>query len=235
MKKEFTVSVALCLAMLSSAVLTRVLTPTTKMILVREKTDLETMIPKRFDGWEIDPSVVPVQVSAAVEASLDALYNQTLARTYINRRGERVMLSVAYGGDQSGNLALHKPEQCYTAQGFDVSKVRSTEMQTRFGDFPVTRLLARQGPRHEPISYWTTVGDKTVKNGLEQKILKVRYGLTGQIPDGMLVRVSTLQANEDESYAVQGGFIKAMLAALSAKDRERLVGLLQASDKKPGT
>ena len=54
----------------------------------------------------------------AKEAIINKIYNQTLTRTYINPRGDRIMLSIAYGRDQSDALQMHKPELCYPAQGF---------------------------------------------------------------------------------------------------------------------
>jgi Protein of unknown function (DUF3485) len=85
------------------------------------KVDLEQMFPKTFDDWTVDTSQ-PVQlVSPDTQAILDKLYNQILSRTYINRSsGQRVMLSVAYGGDQSDGTRAHRPEICYPAQGFEV-------------------------------------------------------------------------------------------------------------------
>ena len=118
---------------------------------------------------------MPLQVSPEVQAALDELYNQTLARTYVNKLGQRVMLSIAYGGDQSGRLSVHKPEACYGAQGFELSKFIRTTMATEHGNFPMTRLVAEQGHRHEPISYWTTIGDRTVRDGVEQKLQRLRY------------------------------------------------------------
>ena len=52
------------------------------------------------------------------KALLDRLYEQQLSRTYENAQGYRIMLSIAYGGNQRDELELHKPEVCYVAQGF---------------------------------------------------------------------------------------------------------------------
>jgi hypothetical protein len=50
------------------------------------------------------------------------------------------------------------------------------------------------------------------------------YGLSGQIPDGMLVRVSTIDANDAGAYRVQDRFVNQMLDALKPHDRVRLMG-----------
>jgi EpsI family protein len=88
----------------------------------------------------------------------------------------------------------------------------------------VRRLVAHQGQRNEPITYWITIGDKAVLSGIEQKLQRLAYGLSGKIPDGMLVRISTIQASDTQAWRVQDRFVTAMLDALAPRDRARLLG-----------
>lgn len=228
MKKPLIVSLILGMLMVSSVGLTMVMTPTVKDADLRGKINLEAMIPSAFGDWQIDKSIVPLQVDPRTQANLDKIYNQTLARTYINSLGGRIMLSVAYGGDQSDSLSAHKPEVCYLAQGFEVTQNVSGELFTQYGTLPVRRLLAIQGRRNEPITYWTTVGDKAVLPGLEQKLQQMRYGFTGSVPDGMLVRVSSIGPDNVEAYQRQALFIQDMLSAINIKERIRLIGTFGA-------
>ena len=62
--------------------------------------DLEGVIPRSFGNWIIDPSIVPIVPAPDVQAQLDRLYSQVVSRTYVNSHGERVMLVLAYGGEQ---------------------------------------------------------------------------------------------------------------------------------------
>ena len=224
MKKRFVVSLVLGLAMASSSALTGVLTPRVKLAEQHERFSLEAMIPAAFGDWQVDNTLVPLTPDPERQGVLEKIYDQTLSRTYVNSRGERVMLSIAYGGDQSRALQLHLPEVCYVAQGFDMVKAGDSTLATRFGQVPVKRLVARQNQRNEPITYWITIGDKAIKSGIEQKIQRLAYGLSGKIPDGMLVRVSTIQANEQDAYRVQDRFVAQMLDVLDSKDRTRLLG-----------
>ena len=94
--------------------------PTKRLADTRPKVVLETLFPKGFGEWRVDDRM-PVQlISPDTQAMLDKIYNQTLSRTYINPRGDRIMLSVAYGGDQSDGTRAHRPEVCYPAQGFQI-------------------------------------------------------------------------------------------------------------------
>jgi hypothetical protein len=52
----------------------------------------------------------------------------------------------------------------------------------------------------------------------------VRNGLAGRVPDGMLVRVSSLSDDPAAAYAAQQSFIASFLAALPAADAARLAG-----------
>jgi hypothetical protein len=88
------------LIMLLAACAAALLTPTQKMADVESRIELERLIPLGFGDWKIDTSLVPVKVDPALQASLNKIYNQTLSRTYINSQGQRIMLSIAYGGDR---------------------------------------------------------------------------------------------------------------------------------------
>jgi EpsI family protein len=185
--------------------------------------DLKNLIPAQFADWKVDETIVPITVSPDVQAKLDTIYNQTLTRTYVNQKGERIMLSIAYGGDQSDSMQVHKPEVCYPAQGFEILKLVTGMLDTGFGHIPVKRLLARQGNRVEPIIYWLTVGDTVAINSLKWKLAQLKYGLTGKVPDGMIFRVSSL-GDEVAAYPVQEEFTRALLKALTPENRKRLIG-----------
>jgi EpsI family protein len=224
MNRKFVASVVLGLAMAGTTALTGALTPTQKVADARANFSLEAMIPKSFGGWTVDTSVVPLTPDPTQKELIAALYDQTLSRTYVNAQGQHVMLSIAYGGDQSKQLQLHLPEVCYVAQGFDMVKDRRDELATGFGKVPVKRLVARQNARNEPITYWITIGDKAVMSGLDQKMQRFMYGLSGRIPDGMLVRVSTIEADDANAWKVQDRFVNQMLAAIDPQARVRLMG-----------
>ncbi|SOD20831.1 exosortase-associated protein EpsI, B-type [Nitrosomonas ureae] len=227
MKKSLIVNILMGVLMISSGAVTLALTPTQKIADQQERINLETMIPDRFGEWKIDKTIVPLQVDAETQAKLDKIYNQTLARTYVNSQGERIMLSVAYGGDQSDSLSIHKPEVCYYAQGFEIKKIFPGELLTQYGKLPIKRLLAIKGNRNEPITYWVTVGSKAVLPGFDQKLQQLRYGLTGSIPDGILVRISSIDNNNDVAYQLQAIFIQDLLLAVNVNERARLIGTFQ--------
>jgi EpsI family protein len=200
------------------------LKPTTKVADAGPAVDLEVLIPKAFGDWKIDTTIVPLIADPETQAKLDKIYNQTLTRTYINSRNERIMLSIAYGGDQSDSMSLHKPEVCYPAQGFQILKNKTGTFSTGEGDIPVKRLVATQGPRIEPITYWTTIGDTVAIKGVKWKLQQMKYGLTGKIPDGLLFRISSIQADESEAYHNQDDFTRALIGAMTPEGKQRIIG-----------
>jgi EpsI family protein len=213
------------LAMFAAAGLALALKPTERVADAGPKIDLEKLIPREFGDWKIDGTITPLIASPEQEALLNKIYNQTLTRTYVNAKGERVMLSIAYGGDQSDNMAVHKPEVCYPGQGFQILKSPAiTSFSTGEGNIPVKRLVASLGARIEPITYWTTVGDQVEVQGLRWKLQQLKFGLTGKIPDGLLFRVSSIEVDEIKAYRIQDTFTHEMLKAMSPEGRKRIVG-----------
>jgi len=202
--------------------------PTAHLADSRAKVDLEQMFPAAFGDWKVD-KFLPVQlVSPDLEQFLATIYSQTLSRTYINSQGQRIMLSVAYGGDQSDATRAHRPEVCYPAQGFQIIASQTGVVDTPSHPLRVRQLVAKAGGRVEPISYWITVGDRIALSGTEQKLAQLSYSARGVIPDGMLVRVSNIEANSALAYQLHGSFISQMTSAMSVSVRDRIVGVAGA-------
>jgi EpsI family protein len=188
------------------------------------KVELESLIPKQFEGWKMDDPGMTLHNSPEQEEALKKIYSQILTRTYVNTQGIRVMLSVVYGDGIDRQLDIHRPEICYPAQGFSVSKYTDQVIHTLSGELSVRRLVAQNGLRIEPISYWIKVGDKAVSSSFERKLQKIKQGLTGRADAGLLARVSTIQNDEVLAYKEQEAFINAMLQAMPPEQRKQLIG-----------
>lgn len=187
----------------------------------KPRLDLETAIPKEFAGWQQAGSLIAV----APKADATTPYSQTLVRTYVDGEGRRVMLAIAYGDRQLGDaMQAHRPEYCYKAQGFNVGAAMDGHLETSHGTLPMRRLHAHRQGRSEPVSYWMTVGSQATLPGLERKLAQIRQALSGTVPDGMLVRVSSIDDRPEVAYAVHDRFVIGLLSALSEADRVRLAG-----------
>jgi EpsI family protein len=217
------------LLMIAGARLALALKPTQRIADIGKKIDLETIIPRQIGDWRIDSSLIPIEPTPEEKALLNKVYNQTLSRTYVNPAGQRIMLSIAYSADQSDrSIDIHRPEVCYAAHGFAIRDETPGTLRTETGKLPVTRLLATRNDRIEPITYWLIVGDEGTRFGLKQKLAKIRDGLAGKVPDGLLVRISSISGDVESAYRRQEEFAKAMRDALSKPDRVRIFGRLRA-------
>lgn len=198
--------------------------PSSKLADTRPRVDLELMFPKRLGEWVVDERM-PVQlVSPDTQAMLNKIYNQTLSRTYVNAAGDRIMLSVAYGGDQSDATRAHRPEVCYPAQGFQILTGTVGQLAMPGHLIPVRQLVASLGSRNEPITYWITVGDRVAVSGTQQKLAQLAYTTKGVVPDGMLVRVSSIDNNNTKAFAMHQQFVSALAAGMAPSNRAQVMG-----------
>ena len=190
--------------------------------------NLESVVPKGFGEWTELPEQYTQVVNPQTKELLDKLYSQLLSRTYVNKQGYRIMLSMAYGDDQRGGLQAHRPEVCYPAQGFKLGKVEDGLLATSYGNIEVRRLSTTLGARDEPVTYWLTVGDQVIHTALEKRMAQIRLGLTGQIPDGLLFRISSIDGDTAHGFAMQQKFVADMMASVPPTARKQLSGLSAA-------
>jgi EpsI family protein len=186
---------------------------------------LDAIVPKAFGEWSEYSGQTAQLVNPQTQALIDSLYSQTLSRIYVDQQGYRIMLSLAYGDDQRGGLQAHKPEVCYPAQGFSLISSQEGMLPTAFGDIQVRRLSTTLGNRAEPVTYWLTVGDQVIGNRFEKRLAEIRLGLTGQIPDGLLFRISSIDRDTAHAFAMHQRFAEALMGAVPAGARKQLSGL----------
>ncbi|MFN9708488.1 MAG: exosortase-associated protein EpsI, B-type [Burkholderiales bacterium] len=186
---------------------------------------LEEIVPRQFGSWREQTLGVIEVINPQTRQVINHLYSGTLARIYENTQGRRVMLSLAYGGDQRGELRAHKPEVCYPAQGFELHGNEPVSLSTPWGSIKARRLLTRQGLRQEPVTYWFTMGQQSVGSTVEQRWVELKLAMTGQVPDGLLFRVSSLDADPINAFGLQDTFILDLLTAVPPVTRLRLAGL----------
>jgi len=185
---------------------------------------LARIVPREFTGWRELPTPTTV-VSAQTQDMLQSIYNEILARAYAAADGYQVMLSIAYGGDQRGVLRAHKPEVCYPAQGFKLLDIADSMLQTEHGQIPTRTLRTVLGPRNEPVMYWFAFAGRTSASAWQRRMHSLRLLLTGQVPDGLLFRVSSIDADAERAWRRQGDFVRALLGACTPLARARLAGL----------
>ena len=187
---------------------------------------LADVIPDRFPGWATQPDYGLVLPEATQPGSA---YDQVLGRAFINPSLGDVMLLIAYGSAQSGLMNVHRPEVCYTTAGFTVGPLRFPQVT-----LPSRRLItasafsAVRGPRFEQVMYWTRVaGDFPVSMNAE-RLTTFRSGLSGVVPDGVLVRISSPTHDAIQGARVLSAFAEALVNGVAGAGRRLLIGAASA-------
>lgn len=191
---------------------------------VTAKIDLDEMFPSKFDAWRVDEAARAFVRPTLEQGKQYGLYDQVLERTFVNDEGERVMLSVAYGSEQSGTLELHRPELCYPYNGYQVFGLQIGEMDLAGRNVPVINVLAEMPGRFEPITYWIVIGGELVTRPRAQRWQLLSFAVRRQLPDGLLIRISSINANPKAAFDLHHQFADSMVRAMSPAHRAQVIG-----------
>lgn len=210
-------------AMLSAAAGAMALTPHRHVQFLGSR-KLDDIIPRKIGNWTDRPSEAFI-LPRDPDSLSSQLYNDTVARLYVSPSSIPVMIVVAYGNLQNDQLQLHRPEICYAAVGFQISNSTLAELSlAAHVKLPVRELVATSDSRVEPICYWTRIGDALPTTGTQQRWVKLQQQIDGIIPDGVLVRMSTIGTPSPETFSELRRFGTAMVASMAAADRTVLIG-----------
>jgi EpsI family protein len=194
---------------------------------------LESMVPSQFGQWQEEATSI-VQVATELDRTTGAevnrpVYDQVLMRTY--RRGTdgaEVMLALAYGRQQRQEFKIHRPELCYYGQGYEVTSI-GTRAVTLAPSKRVTSqaLMTRNRSRLEPVTYWIRIGDQISQSAWQTRWTIFTAALSGRVPDGILVRVSSLieaDSQSEQALEVQRLFLQALYSALTPQAKRVITG-----------
>jgi EpsI family protein len=183
---------------------------------------LDHAVPLRIGGWTYQTSSGLVLPPPDQLARL--LYDTQVTRTYASDIDLPVMMLLAYGSSQSGALQIHRPEICYPASGFHLSA--TDESALAIGGprpLPVRRFSASSDTRAEQVLYWTRIGEYLPVSWAAQRVAVMRANLKGDVPDGLLVRLSVATRDVAGGQAVLARFADAMIHALTPTARRMLI------------
>lgn len=182
------------------------------------------LLPQQFGQWETLPNASAAVVNPVQAEMLDRIYTQTVARAYRHRQtGRVIMVSLAYGKDQSTDTKLHTPDMCYASQGFRVDDKVKVSLQTPWGHLPAIQLKATMGQRSEPLTYLIRTGNTVTDGSLPRNLERLRLALNGYKMDGLLIRVSEITQDTD-ALQLQAGFLNELFASMSDAVRAKFIG-----------
>lgn len=183
------------------------------------------IIPTSFGDWQMLEIPARAVVNPVQEERLMELYTETLARAYVHKpTGRMLMLSVAYGKDQSTDTQIHTPDACYPSQGFKVESREHHDIKVAGGMVPAVRLLTTMGAqRTEPLTYFIRVGDGLARGSKDRNLARLSMAVRGYLVDGMLFRVSEVTKSGD-AFQLQEQFIQELLSHVSVEVRRHIIG-----------
>jgi EpsI family protein len=191
---------------------------------------LAAVVPASFGDWVSEDMGDPLAVNG--EGTLSAkLYNELVVRQYVNQKAEVAITALfAYGGRQSDELQLHRPEICYPAFGYDVTRNEAISLPVGgSATVPARRLLAEQDGRRESIIYWSRMGEKLPQDGGQQREARLEIAMQGIIPDGLLSRFSIVGDDPNQDWRTIGAFVTELIAAIAPNRRNVLIGTERAA------
>ncbi len=190
---------------------------------------LADVLPMRVGPWNAQPADSIILPEAAVT---DGFYDQVVTRAFNAPGTPGLMLLVAYGAAQSGMMKVHRPEVCYASAGFAIHDDQAAGVALgRTSTITAKTFLAKREDRTEQVLYWTRISNAFPVSLTEQRLVMIERGLTGVIPDGVLVRISTLGADLSQGQAVMQTFARGLVAAANPRGRALLVGALKPTTR----
>lgn len=192
-------------------------------------------LPAQFGEWRRSEIGVAAVVNPVQSEMLERIYSETVAASYVSQLTGRVLiLSIAYGRNQSSDTQLHTPEMCYGSQGFKVGDSKVAHLPTPWGELAVRQVPTSMDRRPEPLTYFIRNARRVTTDGsLQRNLARMEVALRGDVGDGLLVRVSEI-TSRDDAFGVQAKFLTAFLAALTPAQRELYIGhALPAVSAKP--
>jgi EpsI family protein len=187
----------------------------------------EQIIPPNFADWsQVSDANKTLIVDPEQQESLNDIYTQIVSRTYVQKStGRRLMLSLAYGDNQTFSKQLHRPESCYSSQGFKIQALHAEQMLANSWSIEVQRMTAQLSNRQEQVSYFIRIGDRVLSGQpTNLNLARMHMGLKGYIADGLLFRVSEISDDDNSSHQLQDQFVNDLLKTLSPGQQAMLIG-----------
>ena len=206
----------------SAALVAELITPRPDPGRLRGGASLEKLVPKTI-GQRTSANFDGVLIPQG-EDNKDKSYDQVLTRYYTGGSVAPIMLLIAYGSAQVGNTELHRPEVCYPSAGFRLRSWPDVTLKFLGTIISARSLTAFATGRIEQILYWSRVGRSFPTSSLAQRWAVLRATMRGSVPDGVLVRISTIDSDRDGALPELREFAEALLDAGGPQLRMLLTG-----------
>ena len=185
--------------------------------------ELSAVIPKQVGAYRFASSsglVLPPRDELS-----EKLYDQVLTRVYVAPGKLPIMALFAYGSVQNLSLELHRPDECYPQQGFNITEPEILPLVFGGHRIPASILAAHRPDGYvEQVIFWSRIGDQFPSNRTAQSLLVAQENFAGRMPDGLLVRLSVPTADTAAAIAATDEYLTEMNRNLTPLGRRIVFG-----------
>ena len=191
--------------------------------------DLQRLVNLHPYGWT--PIASPF-VDPRWNETLKSDYDLVAAQAFQRGDGKKVVVVMTWSRDGI-RRAGHSQQICYQAGGYTVTPPENATVATKAGKQDVITFTGTHGNLIEDVMYWRITGGKTDISTGESRLVAIRFDrfkrlarhLLGDLPDNLMVRVSSERSNPGQPATAQIDYIRGFLEMLSASDRKLIMGV----------
>ena len=191
--------------------------------------NLQRIINLHPDGWT--PVTSPF-VDPNWDKSLKSDYDLVAAQSFQRGDGQNVVVVMTWSRDGI-RRAGHSQQICYQVGGYTVTPPEYGSVATKAGKQDVITFTGQHGNRVEEVMYWRITGGKTDISTGQSGLVALRFdklnrlarNLLGDLPDNLMVRVSSVRSTPNQPATAQIDYIRGFLEKLSASDRKVIMGM----------
>ena len=189
---------------------------------ILKKEVFEALVPGPFGSWTVYSEggvVLPPP-----DALRDRLYDNLVTKVYQKPETPLIMVLLAYNNEQDGVLQVHRPEVCYPVGGFQLTPTKKIGIPLDSTSIPANIFTAEAPGRIEQVLYFTRLGKTFPRSWAEQRISVINANLAGDIPDGMMMRVSVVGISQQRAIPILTRFTREFVVASPRHLQRLLVG-----------
>lgn len=177
-------------------------------------------IPERVGGWR---SRKTAELVLPPQDGSNELYENLETRIYEATGLPAIMVLVAYSRVQQNDIQVHRPEICYPASGYPIVSSKPIELEIEGKTIAARAVAADRGGLVERVIYWVRVGEAYPTDWTSQRLAMAKANLLGQVPDGVLVRISAIEEPGNDVARQLLGFISSFVAGSSLRMKEQIL------------
>jgi EpsI family protein len=159
------------------------------------------------------------------DATIDRIYDDFIVRSYRGPGLAPITMLIAYGSNQDGGLELHRPENCYPPYGYVLDGLQPVRLTLPSGHkIMATIATATRNGISDQLLFWTRIGPDFPTSRWETDMSIARAALRGEIPDGVLVRMSMRTTQPEQATLILAAFARDLVRSAPDVVRRMLVG-----------